>query len=159
MKSTNEIVESLRQRLFTCSTVAREARIDDDQEAFAKANWEVRQTLALLRERYKLESSEFDQDLLADIRACKISAGIITREDLDRESEEKAYEAYVRDLDTRHQDYLASRGLQNNGLRVAVLRHRETHCYCHRAWLDSRIHLECNSCGGIVCYICGGCFC
>jgi hypothetical protein len=159
MRSTSEVVKSLLQRLFTCSATAREARIDHEDATFAEANSEVRQTLALLRERYKLDTSDFDESLLADIRACEISAGIITREDLDREAEERAYEAYAQDLDAKHRSYLASRGRQSTGMRVAMHRRRETHCYCHRAWLDSRIHMECNTCGGIVCYVCGGCFC
>jgi hypothetical protein len=101
----------------------------------------------------------FDDGLLADIRASKISAGLITREDLDREVEEQTYQAYIQELDAKHRRYLTGKGLLSRGLRVAPNRHRATHCYCRDAWLDSRIHMECKRCGAIVSYVCGGCFC
>jgi hypothetical protein len=157
--SDTQPFESLRERLFDYATAAREARIAKDDAGYKTARAEVEQTLALLRERYKQDASLFGSGLLADIRACKICAGIITREDLDQEAEERAYEAYVRELTTRHLSFLSRKGVSSIGVRVAPNRHRETHCYCGRAWLDNRVHMECNRCGGIICFVCGGCFC
>ncbi len=150
-------VDSLRLRLLDRSGVARDARIAKDA-AYAGIRWEVEQIIALLRERYKEDSTPFTSDFLADIRTCKLCSGIITREDLEREAEQQ-YEAYVSELSLKHQRYLARKGLPEASLRVARKRHKETHCYCHRAWLDSRVHVECGRCGGIICYACGGCFC
>jgi hypothetical protein len=98
-------VESLRQRLMNSATLARDARIAKNQVAFEDARGEVTQTLALLRERYRQDPSIFDSNLLADVRTCKICAGMITREDLDQEAEERAHEAYVGELTARHQSF------------------------------------------------------
>ena len=75
------------------------------------------------------------------------------------EQERHDIEEAERTLATRHEAYLAHKGIQNRGMRVVSRGHRETHCYCHQAWLDSRVHMECVGCGAIICYACGGCFC
>jgi hypothetical protein len=63
------------------------------------------------------------------------------------------------ELDSNHRKYLLSRRKPTAGTKPARPGHRQTHCHCHRAWLDNRFDRECENCNGIVCYVCGGCLC
>jgi hypothetical protein len=59
-----------------------------------------------------------------------------------------------------HGQFLTRKGVENQGLRVAGGRHRVTHCYCvAHPPLDNAVHYECSRCNGIICPLCGGCFC
>ena len=136
----------LRQRLLDTAEAARSCRIANEDDGYSSAKWEVEQAIALLREQYKQDPSLFDESLLADIRVCKICAGIVSKEELAREADERAFEAYIQELTPKHRAFLTKHGVQNGGMHVAVKRHRTTHCHCHGAWLDNRVHMECNSC-------------
>ncbi len=59
-----------------------------------------------------------------------------------------------------HRKFLADKGVGYPGHSVKGQHssHRTTHCWhCKNGYLDSRIHLECNSCHWIICNKCGAC--
>jgi hypothetical protein len=78
---------------------------------------------------------------------------------IDPEAEWQEQQEQEAELRRRHQAYLQSVGAPSHGSRRVARRHRTTPCYCHQAYLDNSIHMECAGCGGIICYACGGCFC
>jgi hypothetical protein len=78
---------------------------------------------------------------------------------MDPEAECREVQRQEAVLRHRHQAYLQSVGMPAQVSRRVASRQRTTPCYCHRALLDSSIHLECAGCGAIICYACGGCFC
>lgn len=59
----------------------------------------------------------------------------------------------------RHDAYLQRVGVSSLGARRTNRPHRETHCFCGHAHLDSSINSECMRCGLLICHACGGCFC
>jgi hypothetical protein len=78
---------------------------------------------------------------------------------IDPEAERREQQEQEAELRRRHQAYLRSVGAPSHSSRPVARRHRTTPCYCRQAHLDNSIHMECDGCGGIICYACGGCFC
>jgi hypothetical protein len=59
----------------------------------------------------------------------------------------------------KHKEYLIEIGKPYSGVNLKTTKvHRVTHCYSCKENLDSHFHIECNSCGWLICK-CGACGC
>jgi hypothetical protein len=59
----------------------------------------------------------------------------------------------------RHKEHLANLGIEYRGVRFSgAEQQRSTHCYSCKAHLDSRMNIQCASCGWLICS-CGACGC
>jgi hypothetical protein len=147
-------IDTLRSRLLEVAGVAREQHIDERMERYAASRAEVEAILEQLREHYTRDATPFDEEFLADIRAAKICARIMTWADLDGE----AIERERRSIIAAHEGFLRGRGLPNRGTRLGLGHRRITHCYNCKSHLDNAVDVECSACGWIVCH-CGACGC
>jgi hypothetical protein len=62
-------------------------------------------------------------------------------------------------LTERHQEFLNSRGVPDQGRRPLTRTHRTSHCYNCKSTVDNAVDLECIACGWIICNECAACGC
>lgn len=80
--------------------------------------------------------------------------------DLGKLVKAKGYDAHTTLATRRHAQFLAKRGLINQGIREAsASKSRASNCWSCTRYLNNEIDFECNVCGWIVCGHCGACGC
>ncbi len=110
----------------------------------------IERVLEKLRDAYK--ANELSPEQITQITNLKSS-----------EKYNKAREALYEFLDKRHAEYCTKKGIARQGARRAVTRRadmfeRTPHCYQCKGELNSRINMECDACGWLICW-CGACGC
>lgn len=142
----------------TDSSVMKEYERDFARSLLATVRGADRDTAVAIYEKWYATNGE---DFLHkdEPRRKKATEERNQRELIQEERRVARAEARQREAIEKHKQYLTRHKIEYKGaVIVASKAHRATHCYACKDELDSQLHIQCQSCGWLICY-CGACGC
>ena len=101
----------------------------------------------------------FSKQYFINLTGSKASEEKRILQKLKDEYRSRKEELYLSLVQKRHKQFLENAGLATSEIRKAKGRHRTNNCWNCGQLVDNSIHLECLTCGWIICDSCGACGC